>query len=236
LDTDENRGESIVSKFFKSTEETGLEEDFGVTKSEFVLVDIDGSKKFLSSFFVIKELSVWDGIWVQDSVSLFEISVLKPVWKTFSADSNTFEDTVTSELMDGQVWVHDTWVFVLVGNDASDEVWRSRLQVGHKSTEGLSVERGDSLHGTTLLLLLFTTGGSGFLFLFDDLFWRQPIGPDHDHKTETGFFEELDNGVVQWILVLFQPVGDVVSDAAGVMVEFKIDVSLTLRFSGGFTK
>jgi hypothetical protein len=157
LDSDEDSGKSVVSKFFKSTEETGLEEYFGVTKSEFVLVDIDGAKKFFSSFFVIKELAVWDGIWVQDSVSLFEVSVLEPVWKTFSADSNTFEDTVTSKLMDGQMWVHDTWVFVFVWNDASDEMRRSRLQVGHKPTEGFSMERRHSLHGTTLLLLFLAT-------------------------------------------------------------------------------
>jgi hypothetical protein len=171
LNTDEDRRKSIVSHFFESTEETGFEEDFGVSESKFVVIDINGSEKFLGGFLVIEELAFWDGIWVQDSVSLFEVSVLKPVWKTFSANSNTFEDTVTSELMDGQMWVHFTWFFMLVWYDASDEVWGSGFQVGHESTEGLSVKRRHSLHRTTLLLLLFTTAGGGFLLSFDLFFW-----------------------------------------------------------------
>jgi hypothetical protein len=171
LDTNEDSRESVVSHFFQSTQETGFEEDFGVTKSEFVLVDIDGAQEFLSGFLVIKELSFWDGIWVQDSVSLFEVSVVQPVWITFSADSNTFEDTITSKLMDGQMWVHFTWAFVFVWNDASDKVWRSGFQVGHQSAEGFSVKRRDSLHGTTLLLLFLATGGLSFLFGFNLFFW-----------------------------------------------------------------
>jgi len=139
--------------------------------SEFVGIDIDRSEKFLGGFLVIEELAFWDGIWVQDSVSLFEVSVLEPVWKSFSADSNTFEDTVTSELMDGQMWVHFTWFFVLVWYDASDEVWRSGFQVGHESTEGLSMERRHSLHGTTLLLLFLTAGSLSFLLSLDLFFW-----------------------------------------------------------------
>jgi len=171
LDTNEDRRKSVVSHFFKSTEETGFEEDFGVTESELFGVDVDGAKKFLGSFLVIKELSFWDGIWVQDSVSLFEVSVLKPVWKTFSANSNTFEDTVTPKLMDGQMWVHLTWAFVLVWYDTSDEVWVSRSQVGHQSTERFSMKRRDSLHRTTLLLLLFATGSGSFLVSFSLFFW-----------------------------------------------------------------
>jgi hypothetical protein len=236
LDTDEDSGESIVSHFFEGTKESGFEEDFGVSESKFVGVDIDGAQKFFSGLLVIEELSVWNGIWVQDSVSLFEVSVHQPVWKTFSANSNSFEDTVTSELMDGQMWIHDTWVLVLVWNDASNEMWRSRFQVGHEFLERLSVKGRHSLHGTTLLLLLFATGGLLFLVFFGLFLWRQPVGPDFTHEHKTGFFKELDNGVVQWILVLFQPVGDVVTNATGVMVEFEVNVSLTLGFGRGFTE
>jgi hypothetical protein len=236
LDTDEDSRKSVVSHFFQSTQETGFEEDFGVTKSEFVLVNIDGAQKFLGGFLVIKELTFWDGIWVQDSVSLFEVSVLEPVWITFSADSNTFEDTITSQLVDGQVWVHFTWAFVFVWNDASDKVWRSGFQVGHKSTEGFSVEGGYGLHSTTLLLLFLATGGLSFLFSFNLFFWGQPVGPDFTHEHKGRFFQELDNGVVQWILVLFQPVGDVVTDATGVVVKFEVDVSLTFGFGRSFTE
>jgi hypothetical protein len=236
LDTDEDSGKSIVSHFFEGTEETGFEEDFGVSKSEFVGIKWKGTEKFLSGLFTVQKLSVWDGIWVQDSVSLFKVSVLKPVWKTFSANSDSFEDTVTSELMDGQMWIHDTWVFVLVWNDAPDEMWGGGPQVGHQSTQRFSVKGRDSLHRTTLLLLLFTTSGLDSFVFFGLFFWRHPVGPDFVHEHETGLFKELDNGVVQWILVLFQPVGNVVTNATGVMVEFEIDVSLTLGFSGGFTE
>jgi hypothetical protein len=50
------------------------------------------------------------------------------------------------------------------------------------------------------------------------------------------FFKKFNNGTVQWILVLLQPVGDVVTNTPGVMVKFEIDVSLTRGFSGGFTE
>jgi hypothetical protein len=217
-------------------EETGFEEHFGVSKSEFLGIERERTKKFLSGLLVIEELSVWDGIWVQDSVSLFKVSVLKPVWITFSANSNTFEDTVTSKLVDGQMWTHFTWFFVLVWYDAPNEMWRSGLQVGHESLEGFSVKTGNSLHGTTLLLLFLATGGLNFLFSFNSFFWTQPVRPDLVHERETGFFEKFDNGTVQWILVLFEPVGDVVANSTGVMVEFEINVSLTLGFGGGFTE
>ena len=118
-------GKSIVSQLFKMTEETGFEENFGVSESEFLGIEWEGTEKFLGGFFVVEELSVWDCIWVQDSVSLFKVSVLKPVWITFSANSNTFEDTVTPELMDGQMWIHFTWFFVFIWYDAPDEMWRS---------------------------------------------------------------------------------------------------------------
>ena len=118
-------GESIVSHLFKMTKETGLEKHFRVSKSEFLGIEWKGTKKLLGGFLVIEELSVWDGIRVQDSISLFKVSVLQPVWITLSANSNTFEDTVTPELMDGQMGIHLTWFFVFVGHDAPDEMWGS---------------------------------------------------------------------------------------------------------------
>ena len=113
-----------------------------MTESVFVVVNIEGSQKFFGSFLVVQDLAFWDDIWVKDSVSLFEVGVWKSIWITFSTDSDTFEYTITSELVENQVWVNSTRFFVFVGDDASDKVWVSRSQVGHESTERFSVESG----------------------------------------------------------------------------------------------
>jgi hypothetical protein len=236
LDTNEDRRQSIVSKIFKYTKKTGLEEYFGVSESVFVMVDVKRSQKLFGSFLVVQELAFWDDIWVQDSVSLFEVSVGKSIWVTFSANTDTFKYTVTPKLMEYQMWVGFTRFLVLVWNDASDEMWVGRSQVGHKSTEGFSMKSGYSHERGTLLLLLFSTGSLSFLVGFDLIFNGQVISPDGLHKHEGRFFKELDNGTVQWILVLFQPIVDVVTDATGVMVKLEVDVSLTLGFSSGFTE
>jgi hypothetical protein len=236
LDTDEDIRESVVSNIFKNTEETGLEEDFGVSESVFVVVDIDGAQKFFGSFLVVQKLSFWDNIRVQDSVSLFEISVRKPVWVTFSANSDSFEDTVTSELMENQMWIGLTWFLVLVWYNAPDEMWVSGLQVGHESTEGFSMKSGDSHETGTLLLLFLSTGSLSFFVSLNLFFQGHVISPNLLHEHEGGFFKKLDNGTVQWILVLLQPIDDVVTNATGVVVKFEVNISLSLGFSGGFTE
>merc|ERR1712178_115549 len=89
--------------------------------------------------------------------SFFNISVHHSVGETFSADTDTFQHTVTSQLMQDKVGHHETGLLVFVGDDASDKVRLSSLQVGHQSSQRFSVQRRDSLESSTLLLLTALT-------------------------------------------------------------------------------
>ena len=93
-------------------------------------------------------------IWVRDSVSLFEVSLAQSVWMTFSTNSNTFEDEVSG----------------------------GGLQVGHQSTEGFSVEEGDSPH--RIAPLLFSTTGSLSILSTDGnfVYFRRRVYVPKSHR------------------------------------------------------
>jgi len=138
--------------------------------------------------------------------------------------------------MEYQMWVHFTWALVFVWNDAADEMWAGRFEVGHESAERFAMKRRDGSHGATLLLLLLTTGGLCLLVGLGLVLGGQVVSPDGLHEHEAGLLQELDNGVVQWILVLLEPVGNVVTDATGVVVKFEVNITLTLGLGRGLTE
>ena len=53
---------------------------------------------------------------------LSEVSKQHTGWESLSADSDTLEDTITSQLMQHKLSVHLSWCFVLVGDDATHEM------------------------------------------------------------------------------------------------------------------
>ena len=71
-------------------------------------------------------------------------------WETFTADTDTLQHTITSQLMQNKLTVNLTWAFVLVGDDTTDEVRGG----GHECTEQvlqlLLVTVRDSLECGTL--------------------------------------------------------------------------------------
>jgi hypothetical protein len=95
--------------------------------TESVLVVINGKRvhKLLASLLVVHELTFGEHSGVQDSVSLLDITVWHSVGETKSANTDTFQDTVTSELMKNEMSNHHTGGLDLVGDNATDEVRRS---------------------------------------------------------------------------------------------------------------
>lgn len=149
-----------------------------------------------------------------------EIGVDHSVGETFTANTDTFKHTVTGQLVHNQVSINHTRLLHLVGNDATDEVRLCRAQSGHQAVQLLLVGRRHSGEATTLLattaLGLFTaTGLSGV------------ISEDFDQQFVLRLLELIDNGVVQRILVLLQPTGDVIGDNTSIMANGEVGSLLT---------
>jgi len=108
----------------------------------------------------------------------------------------------------------------LVGNDATDEVRLGRTQGGHQAVQLLLVGRRDGSEATALLA---TTS----LGLFTATRLAGVIGEDLDQQLVLRLLELVDNGVVQGILVLLQPTGDVVGHTTGIMANGEVGSLLT---------
>ena len=63
---------------------------------------------------------------------LFEISVLNPVGKTFPADPDALQHTVTAQLVHDQRILHRPRSLGLIGDEAAYKVGMSRPEVGHE--------------------------------------------------------------------------------------------------------
>ena len=124
--------------------------------------------------------------------------------------------------MQDDVGDHETWLLDFVGDDATDKVRRSGSQSSHEFTERFLVGSRDSL-GTTLLLLLTATTGAFFS-------WIDPGSPGFLQEWKGSLLVKGSNGGIDWILVLFEPIVDVVTDSTGVVMEFEVRVTLTLGF------
>ena len=65
-------------------------------------------------------------------VSGLEVSVLESVGESLSADTDTLEHTVTSQLVQNQVWFNQGRGLALIGHDATDEMGLSAVQCRHQ--------------------------------------------------------------------------------------------------------
>merc|ERR1719232_748604 len=137
-------------------------------------------------------------------------------------DSDSLQHTITGEL------VHDKWGFnisgLLVGvwHKATDKVRSTIVEGGHQLIERDQIDRGDSLATTSLLLLL------GLILLY--LSWlSRMVFPEEDEQWTLGCrFEDLDNSVVDRVLVLLKPVGDVVVDNTSIVRDTKVSILVSL--------
>ena len=72
--------------------------------------------------------------------------------ESLSADSNAFKHTITSQLMQHKLPINDTGCFLLVGDDATDEMRGGGKQSLHQPVQLFLVTETDSLEGRSLLL------------------------------------------------------------------------------------
>ena len=72
-----------------------------------------------------------------------KVRVLDFVGESQLADPDTFEDAVASQLMHDKRRVRVARLFQLVGDDATDEVRMSRVQIRHQLHQRLAMTRGN---------------------------------------------------------------------------------------------
>jgi hypothetical protein len=100
LQHSDDLGDSSISQLFKLTHDTSLEEDLGVTASVKIFAQSDFLQDSSRSLGSINEASFWsNSIWSQDTVTLLELSKDDSVGETFTADTDTFQHTVTCKLV-----------------------------------------------------------------------------------------------------------------------------------------
>lgn len=108
--------------------------------------------------------------------------------------------------MHDQVGIDYTRLLQLVGDDATDEVGLGGTQGGHQIVQLLPVGRR---HGGEATALLATSALSAAAAASVTRLTGM-IGEDLYQQLVTGFLKLIDHRVVQRILVLLQPAGDVV--------------------------
>ena len=62
---------------------------------------------------------IWHRKWIQRHVPCFEVGVDHPVWESFPADPDAFEDSVAGQLMHYQDRVNLSGLLVGIGNHAA---------------------------------------------------------------------------------------------------------------------
>ncbi|KAF1769639.1 hypothetical protein GCK72_001456 [Caenorhabditis remanei] len=227
LESSEDGGKFLVTDVFEMSKNSGLEEDLGETDTEHFLVEgsvVDefGHDGLSTLLLVVIGLGLLGG---KDSVTLDEVWMEGSVGESLSANSDSFQHSVASKLVENQSGVDHSALFLLVWNDATDEMWVSLVEHSHQVVEGLSVEHRDSHERSRLSLLLSTA--TSFLGLSGSLFLSGVVLPDLDKKVvELGSLHGRDNGVVEWILVLLKPVHAVVTDSSGVVPHGEVSFSL----------
>merc|ERR1719367_38409 len=220
LDESDPLKDKVITGLLKLGKSSSSEEDKGMSKSVPLSVKANLVHEGICGSLVVRgggNLSLSEA-----SISHLVVRIEHPIRESTHTDSDSLQHTITGEL------VHDKWGFnisgLLVGvwHKATDKVRSTIVEGGHQLIERDQIDRGDSLATTSLLLLL------GLILL--DLSWlSRMVFPEEDEQWTLGCrFEDLDNSVVDRVLVLLKPVGDVVVDNTSVVRNTKVGILVSL--------
>merc|ERR1719166_897383 len=220
LDHSDPLENKLITSLLETSQSSGSEEDEGVSQPVPVTGELDLVHQSVHSGLVVA--GALDLSLSQASVSHLVVGVEHSVGESSHADPDTLQHTVTGQL------VHDQWrlnlsgLLVSVGHKATDEVGLASVESGHQLSQRDQVDGGDGLTAATLLLLLALLLGSGGGL-------AGVIGPEKGQQlTLGGGLEHLHHAVVNGVLVLLQPAGDVVGHDTGVVRNGEVSVLVSL--------
>merc|ERR1712073_87014 len=213
LQPGEDGSNLVLTLLLHPTEDTGSEEDLGVTKTELLLVQLDGIHDGSSSSLVV--LGLGHSLGSHNVVASLELRVQHFVGEASSADGDTGQHTVALVLVHDEAGLHTSGDLVGVGHHATDEVGVGLVEGGHQVVKLTLEERGHSLAASLLLPVLILGGLKRLSGVVSEASNGQGIG---------AILDQLDNGVVQRILVLVQPSSQVVRHGGGVVDDSKVRI------------
>merc|ERR1712042_155136 len=210
LHLDDDLRQSTFTDLLKGGQHTGAEHDLGLSATERVGVHASGDEGLEGALLGVVG-QVGEDLGSDNGVTRHEVSVGDLVGQTQHANTDTLQHAVAVKLMHDKGSVDVSRLLDLVGDDATDEVRMSRVQVGHQLHQGLSMGSGNGHHGSTLLL--------GAVILLSE---------DKGDDSVAGGGHHSDDSLVDGILVLEEPASDVVSDGTGVVVDLEVSFGLAL--------
>merc|ERR1719210_3264236 len=195
------------------SEDTGSEEDLGVTKTELLLVKLDGVHDSASSTLVV--LGLGHSLGSHNVVASLELSINHFVRETSSTDGNTGQHTVALVLVHDEARLHASGLLVSVGHHTTDEVGVGLVEGGHQVIKLTLEVRGHSL-AASLLLPVLILGSLQRL--------SRVVSKALDGQSIATVLDKLNNGVIERILVLLEPASQVVGDGGSVVDNGKVRI------------
>merc|ERR1712242_70051 len=199
LQPGEHGSNLVLTGLLHPTEDTGSEEDLGVTKTELLLVKLDGVHDSASSSLVVLGLS--HSLGSHNVVASLELRVQHFVGEASSADGDTGQHTVALVLVHDEAGLHTSGDLVGVGHHATDEVGVGLVEGGHQVIKLALEEGGHSLAASLLLPVLILGSLQGLSGMVSEAL---------DCQSVASILDKLNNGVIERILVLLQPASQVV--------------------------
>jgi len=212
--------DNVISGLLKHSKSTSTEEDKSVTKTISFPGEVDLVHQSVGSSLVVTRASNFSSS--KDSISQLVVRVEHSVGESSHTDSDTLKHTITSELVHDKRRLNLSRLLVSVGHKATHKVRLTAVQSGHELTKRDQVDGGDSLTAATLLLLLtLFLGGSSRL--------SRMISPQMNQELAfRSGLEDLNNAVIDRVLVLLKPVGDIVGHNTSIVRQSKVGVLVSL--------
>merc|ERR550519_2845153 len=208
----------FVTLLLQATKGSGTEEDKSVSEPVPLAVEGDAVHESVDGSLVV--LRGLDSVLSKAGVPQLEVGVEHTVGESTHADPDSLEHTVASQLVHDQRGLDLAGLLVGVGHKATHKVGLAGEQGGHQLNQGNEVDGGDGLAATLLLLAVILGSGCGLAGV---------IFPQKNEQSTSGSgLHHLNNSVVDGVLVLLKPSGDVVRHNAGVVRDGKVSVLVCL--------
>merc|ERR1719186_1944881 len=187
-----------------------------MTKTPFLSWDFNYIHHSLSNTLVILRLG--HSLGCQDVVTGLEFGVEHLIREAHAADGNTSEHTVALVLMHHEIGLNSSVALVSVGHNTTDEVGIGLVQDIHQVVELTLEVRGYGL-ATTFLL-----PSSIILGCFE---WLTGVILEAFNKElVASILHHLNNSVVEGILVLLEPISQIVGHGGGIMDDGKMRIGI----------